>query len=206
MKELIKRYEKLNSNAVQIESAVETIINSYKNGGKLLICGNGGSSADGEHIVGELMKGFLKKRPLSEQKRQEMLKNYPVDEEVLSKLQVGLPAISLPSIVGLNSAFCNDVEPELIYAQGVLALAKQGDVLIAISTSGNSKNVVQAVKVAKALGVTVISLTGESGGALKCLSDVLIAVPETETYKVQELHLPVYHYICAKVEEHFFKA
>ncbi|MBO7214759.1 MAG: SIS domain-containing protein [Clostridia bacterium] len=206
MNQLLMRHNALSVCEQSIGFAVEKIINCYENGGKVLICGNGGSSADGEHIVGELMKGFLKSRPIPEEKRAEMLKNYSIDGEVLDKLQMGLPAISLPSIVGLNSAFCNDVSPELIYAQGVFALAKKEDVLIAISTSGNSKNVVQAVKVAKSLGITVISLTGKTGGLLKDLSTVCICVPETETYKVQELHLPVYHYICAEVEKHFFKA
>ncbi len=204
--DLIKRYESLSVIKTQIESTVSEIIKAYKNGGKVLICGNGGSSADGEHIVGELMKGFKKKRPISQELLEKMNERYPLEEEITSNLQEGLPAINLPSIYGLNSAFCNDVEPSLIYAQGVFALAKEGDVLIAISTSGNSKNVVQAAKVAKALGVKVVALTGKSGGLLKDIADVLVCVPETETFKVQELHLPVYHYICQEVENHFFKA
>ena len=117
----------------------------------------------------------------------------------------GLPAIAIPSIAALNSAFCNDVDPELIYAQPLMSLAKEKDVLIAISTSGNSKNVFGAVKVAKALGIKVIGLTGKTGGKLKTAADICICAPETETYKIQELHLPIYHCICASVEEHFFK-
>ncbi len=205
MEQLIKRYPSLDICKKDIETAKKELISCYENGGKVLICGNGGSSADGEHIVGELAKGFLKKRPIAPEMIAEMKKRYPLEDDVIGKLQVGLPAINLPSIVGLNSAFCNDVEPELIYAQGVLALAKPNDILIAISTSGNSKNVVQAVKVAKSLGVKVVALTGASGGKLKELADVSICVPETETFKVQELHLPVYHYLCAEVESNFFK-
>lgn len=205
MEQLIKRYPSLAVSKNDIETAKEELIACYENGGKVLICGNGGSSADGEHIVGELMKGFLKKRPIAPEMIEEMKSRYPLEDDIIGKLQVGLPAINLPSIVGLNSAFCNDVDSELIYAQGVLALAKSNDVLIAISTSGNSKNVVQAVKVAKSLGIKVIALSGASGGKLKELSTVSICVPETETFKVQELHLPVYHYLCAEVESHFFK-
>ena len=129
-----------------------------------------------------------------------------LDDSLLSKLQCGLPAISLPSITALNSAFCNDVDPELIYAQSLFALGKQGDLLIALSTSGNAKNVFAAVKVARALGITVIGLTGGMGGKLRESADICICVPESETFKIQELHLPIYHYLCAEVEAHFFKS
>lgn len=206
MKELLTRYPSLNQCEKDINLATKTLISCYEGGGKLLLCGNGGSSSDCDHIVGELMKGFMKKRPLTDKQKSKMKKSFDISDDVLGKLQGGLPAISLPSFSALNTAFCNDVDPELIYAQAVLGLAKKGDVLIALSTSGNSKNVVRAVEVAKALGVTVISMTGESGGKLKPISNVCICVPETETYKVQELHLPVYHYICAEIENHFFKA
>lgn len=206
LNDLIERYSVLSECRSDIEKAKDALIECYKNGGKVLICGNGGSCADSDHIVGELMKGFLKLRPLSEQKKAEMKKNCAlVDDELLSKLQGGLPAISLPSITALNSAFCNDVDPELIYAQSLMSLGKKNDVLIAISTSGNSKNVFGALKVAKALGLKVIGLTGKSGGKLKENADIAICVPETETYKIQELHLPVYHYLCAAVEDYFFK-
>ena len=151
------------------------------------------------------MKGFLIKRPLDRNLKDEMLTNCPLLEDtLLNKLQGGLPAISLPSIPVLTSAFCNDVDPELIYAQSLLALGKKNDILIAISTSGNAKNVYAAAQVAKGIGMTVIALTGKSGGLLKAAVDICISVPETETFKVQELHLPVYHYLCAAVEEHFF--
>lgn len=188
-----------------IERAKEAIIKAFETGGKLLLCGNGGSCADCEHIVGELMKGFMRKRELPEEKKLEMIKNADfIDREWLCQLQGGLPAISLPSAAALNTAFCNDVNPELIYAQQLMGLGKSGDVLLCISTSGNSKNVCAAATVGKALGITVIGLTGKSGGRLKEIADICICVPETETYKVQELHLPVYHYICAEAEKYFF--
>lgn len=205
LNELIHRYPQLSMCADALEAAAEAIINCYRNGGKILLCGNGGSCADCDHIVGELMKGFLKKRQLSNEQKAIMINNSPLlDKETLNKLQGGLPAISLPSIPVLNSAFCNDVDPELIYAQSLLALGKKNDILIAISTSGNAKNVFSAATVAKGLGIKVIALTGQSGGMLRDCADICIAVPETETFKVQELHLPVYHYLCAAVEEHFF--
>ena len=127
-----------------------------------------------------------------------------LSDETLSKLQQGLPAISLPSIAPLNAAFANDVDADLIYAQSVLALGKRGDCLLAISTSGNSKNVIEACRVARALGLSVIALTGEGGGQLRALADICICVPERETYRVQELHLPVYHALCASIERHFW--
>lgn len=205
LNELLNRYPALEECKIDIEKAVDSIINCYENGGKILLCGNGGSCSDCDHIVGELMKGFLKLRPLSDEKKEEMKNNCSlVDDELLSKLQGGLPAIAIPSITALNSAFCNDVDPELVYAQPLMALAKPNDILIGISTSGNSKNVYGAVKVAKALGIEIIGLTGKTGGKLKEIADICICAPETETFKIQELHLPIYHYICAKIESHFF--
>ena len=205
LNELINRYPSLCDCKEDIKKAVDAIIDCYEKGGKLLLCGNGGSCADCEHIVGELMKGFLKKRPLDGSKMEEMKRNCNlVNDEMLEKLQGGLPAIAIPSITALNSAFCNDVDPELVYAQPLMSLAKENDILIGISTSGNSKNVFGAVKVAKALGIKVISLTGKTGGKLKDTADICICAPETETFKIQELHLPIYHYLCAAVEEHFF--
>ena len=205
LNELITRYPALASCKEDIALAAHTLINCYKKGGKLLICGNGGSCADSDHIVGELLKGFLKKRPLSDEKKQEMKANYPdISDDVLEKLQGSLPAIALPSITALNTAFCNDVDPALMYAQSVVGLGNPGDMLIAISTSGNSVNAVGAAKVAKALGLTVVALTGKGGGELGEIADIAVRVPETETFKIQELHLPVYHYICAAVEAEFF--
>ena len=205
-KELFSRYPALSSCAEEIETAKDRLIDCYARGGKVLLCGNGGSAADCDHIVGELMKGFLKKRPLSQETKAAMQANCPtLTEELLSKLQGGLPAVSLPAMAALNAAFCNDVDPELIYAQSVLALGKPGDILIGLSTSGNARNVCAAAQVAKGAGLTVIGMTGETGGKLKSLTDTCICVPETETYKIQELHLPVYHYLCAAVEHHFFE-
>ena len=201
----MQRYPQLESCKEEIKNAAEAIIDCYKNGGKVLLCGNGGSCADCEHIVGELMKGFLLKRPIGEEQKKAMIANCPdIDKEMLSKLQCGLPAISLPHISALNSAFCNDVDPELIYAQSVFGLGKKGDVLIGLSTSGNAKNVNAAAEVAKALGIKVIGMTGERGGRLYENADICIRVPESETFKIQELHLPIYHYLCAAVEEYFF--
>lgn len=206
LKELIERYPILENSKKEITEARDRVIKCYENGGKLLLCGNGGSCADCDHIVGELMKGFLKKRPLSEDQKSKMKENCSlIDDGILDKLQNALPAIALPNIAALNSAFCNDVDSELIYAQSLMSLAKKGDVLIAISTSGNSKNVYAAAKTAKALGIDVIGLTGGTGGKLKEISDICIIAPENETFKIQELHLPIYHYICASVEEYFFK-
>ncbi len=206
LKELIERYPKLDKCKQSITNACDLIIKCYENGNKILLCGNGGSAADSDHIVGELMKGFLKKRPLSDEKKNEMKESCPsLDDEMLSNLQCGLPAVSLPSISALNTAFCNDVDPRNVFAQSTLALGKEGDILIAISTSGNSDNVVRAAKVAKAIGLSVIGMTGNGGGKLSELADICICVPECETFKVQELHLPTYHYICAAVEEHFYK-
>ena len=188
-----------------IVRAENALITGFKNGNKLLLCGNGGSCADCEHIVGELMKGFLSKRPLSEEQRAEMKANCPeIDDKYLSLLQRAVPAISLPSFTALNTAFCNDVEPELVFAQSLMGLGRKDDMLFCISTSGNSKNVVAAALTAKALGLKTIGLTGKTGGRLKNICDICICVPETETFKVQELHLPVYHYLCAGVEATIF--
>lgn len=202
---LIERYPVLAVCKDDVKKAIDVMIAAYEKGSKVLLCGNGGSCADCDHIVGELMKGFLKKRPMNDERKRAMLDACAeLDEDLLSKLQCGLPAISLPSITALGSAFNNDVDPELTYAQAAFALGKSGDVFVGLSTSGNAKNVFAAAKVAKAMGMTVISFTGMGGGKLATVADVAIKVPETETYKIQELHLPVYHTICADVEEYFF--
>jgi D-sedoheptulose 7-phosphate isomerase len=205
--ELIKRYPALECCKAEIEAARDTLIECYEKGGKLLLSGNGGSSADCDHIVGELMKGFLLKRPIDEETKARMKDASPdLSDKTLDSLQMGLPAISLTSISALNTAFSNDVDPELIYAQSVFALGRAGDVLIAISTSGNAKNVCEAARVAGAVGMKVIALTGKNGGKLKELSDVCVIAPEYDTFKIQEYHLPIYHYLCAAVEKHFFNS
>ncbi len=196
---LIERYPQLKNCYQQIQSAVEAIIQSYHNGGKVLLCGNGGSASDCEHISGELLKGFLLTRKLSDNE-------YPTIQGVArEKLQKGIPAIPLTSLSALNSAFSNDVDAEWTYAQSVFALGKKEDVFIGLSTSGNAKNVSYAAQTAKSLGLTTICLTGDKISVLSELSDIAIRVPECETFKVQELHLPVYHAICAQVEEILFK-
>lgn len=203
--DLIKRRPELAVCEASVKKALEIMTECFANGGKLILCGNGGSAADCDHIVGELMKDFLIKRPLGEKLRESMCARVPaMDKGMLDSLQLGLPAISLPSVTGFNTAFCNDRDPELLYAQGVLALAKENDVLLAISTSGNAKNVFHAAEVARGLGLSVIGLSGESGGALLGLCDACICVPERETYKIQELHIAVYHYLCAAIEKHFY--
>lgn len=205
LNELLTRYPSLCECKDAIINADKAIIDTYENGGKLLVCGNGGSCADSEHIVGELMKGFLSMRPLDEDYKNELKAANPeLDDEMLSRLQGALPAISLTGHPGLSSAFLNDVDPSLIFAQQLFGLGNCGDVFIGITTSGNSGNVVKAAQLAKALGLTVIGLTGQKGGKLKEIADVCVCVPETETFKVQELHLPVYHYLCASAEKHFF--
>ena len=195
MENLLKRYPALEVCKDDIKAALKLIIETYENGGKVLVCGNGGSASDSEHIVGELMKGFLSCRKVTDER---------IPEELRKNLQGSLPAISLPSQSAILSAFVNDVEPEMMYAQLVYGYAKENDLVIGISTSGNSKNVVNAVKVANALGVKTLSLTGKTGGILSDISDVTVKVPEMETYKIQEYHLPVYHYLCAETERHFF--
>ena len=172
------------------------MLDTYKKGGKILVCGNGGSASDADHIVGELMKGFLKDRKVTDER---------IPQELREKLQGALPAISLCAHTSLMTATMNDNDADMIFAQQVYGYANENDLLIALSTSGNSKNVVNAVKVAKALGVKVIALIGETGGVLKGLADITICAPSTETYKIQEYHLPIYHYLCAKVEEEIFE-
>ena len=203
---LIERNPDLESIRGDIAAAADLLIRCFENGGKMLLCGNGGSCADCDHIVGELMKGFMSRRPLDRVQKIEMQEKCPqIDSGWLEQLQRALPAISLPSFTALNSAYANDVNPELMYAQAMMGLGRPQDVLICISTSGNSKNVYAAAAVAKGLGVKVVSLTGKSGGKLKALSDVCLCVPREETYQVQELHLPVYHYLCARIEQYFFE-
>lgn len=198
----LETFPSLETCRADIENAVEAILAMHKNGGKLLLCGNGGSAADCEHIAGELLKGFLLLRTPQGELLDALAEE--LSETDAKKLQRGVSAVPLPSLAGVGSAFCNDVDPALVYAQLVLTLGRKEDVLLCISTSGNSKNVVQAAKTAKALGVKTVALTGAAGGKLKDLCDITICVPETETYRVQEYHLPVYHAICAQVEEALF--
>lgn len=199
---LMDRMPELTECRPAIEEAIEKILAMHEAGGRLLLCGNGGSAADCEHIAGELLKGFMLQRTPTG----EMLSAFveTLGEDDAKKLQGGVAAIPLPSLTGVGSAFCNDVDPALVYAQLVYTLGKPGDLLLCLSTSGNSKNVVNAAAAAKALGIETIALTGASGGKLKALCDTVVCVPETETFRIQEYHLPVYHVICAQVEENLF--
>lgn len=195
---LIKRYPALCVCRADIELTVKAIVSMHRDGGKLLLCGNGGSAADCEHISGELLKGFRSKRPLNDDEL------CGLEGEIRSKLQRGVAAIPLPSFSALKTAFSNDVSADCAFAQLVFSLGGQNDVLLCISTSGNAENVCNAAKVGKEMGLKTVSMTGKSGGALFSLSDICIRAPEDETYKIQELHLPVYHAICAEVEEILF--
>lgn len=202
---LIERYPKLNEIKINIIQAVDTLSNTIAKGGKLLICGNGGSAADSDHIVGELMKGFILKRKLDYSLESSLYNEFPESADYLiSNLQLAIPAISLTNHTALTSAFSNDRASDLIFAQQVLGYGNDIDTLLAISTSGNSKNIIYASQIAHVKGLKVISLTGQTGGQLKKYSDVLLNVPELETYKVQELHLPIYHAICLALESEFF--
>lgn len=195
MKKLLERYPALSQCSEDIEKALALMLETYKNGGKILVCGNGGSASDSDHIVGELMKGFLLPRKVTDER---------ISPELRENLQGGLPAISLSSQNAIMTAFINDVNPDMMFAQQVYGYAKSEDLVIGISTSGNSCNVVNAVKVARDMGVKTIALTGANGGEISKICDVTIKAPETETYKIQEYHLPIYHYLCAKTEEFFF--
>lgn len=202
---LLARYPALAPLGEGISGACGLLIESFASGGKLLVCGNGGSAADADHIVGELMKGFVLRREVGADLRDKLITADPgMGPRLALSLQRGLPAIALTQAAALISAFANDADPCLVYAQQVLGYGAPGDVFWGISTSGNAKNVLHAAVAAKALGLRVLGLTGEGGGELAKFCDLLLAVPERETYKVQELHLPVYHAICLAVEAAFF--
>ena len=185
----------MNANLPELDRAVEIIVKSMQNGGKLLVCGNGGSASDSAHIVGELVKGFLKRRPL------------PADWDAAldhAPLQMGLPAIDLTAQGAVIAAVVNDLGGESMFAQQVLAYGNAGDVLLGITTSGNAKNVCLAAKTARLKGMTVIGMTGTGGGRLAELADVTIQAPDQETYRIQEIHIQYYHELCARVEAAFF--
>lgn len=203
--ELVSRYASLESERKNIEEAYFILKESYQNGGKLLVAGNGGSASDAEHIVGELMKGFVKQRKVSEEYAQRLIDaDAELGKELADKLQGALPAIALVDHVALSTAYLNDVDPMLGFAQQVNGYGKAEDVFLGISTSGNSQNILYACAAARAKGMKIIGLTGRDGGKLKEAADVAIVVPETETFKIQELHLPVYHALCLMLEESFF--
>lgn len=202
---LIERYPKLSVCRYEIITAYELLEAAYSNGRKLLVCGNGGSASDSEHIVGELMKEFKLKRKVYSDHATVLKVIDPELGQILAEhLQGALPAISLTGHSSLQTAYMNDAVPELVFAQQVNGYGKPGDVFLGISTSGNSKNVLYAAVNAKAKGLKVIGLTGAKENKLMKYADVCIRVPETETYKIQELHLPVYHCLCLMLEDHFF--
>lgn len=202
---LIGRYPSLVVCKDSIQEAYHILSKAYSEGHKLLVCGNGGSASDSEHIVGELMKEFKLKRKIYKDQVEAMKRIDPELGTILAEhLQGALPAITLTGHSSLTTAFMNDSQPELIFAQQVNGYGKQKDVFLGISTSGNSRNVLFAAVTAKAKRLHVIGLTGQRPCKLAQLADVCIQVPETETYKIQELHLPVYHCLCMMLEEHFF--
>lgn len=203
--DLLKRYQQLSSVENEIYAALKSIIHTYQNGGKLLICGNGGSAADSDHMVGELMKSFENNRPLNKELKEKLLKVSAEHGKILAeKLEVGLPAISLSSQSALVLAIANDINYDSIFAQQVIGYGNPGDILIGFSCSGNSQNVINAMIAAKAKGLTTISFTGKSGGRLKEFADILINVPESNISRAQELHLPIYHTLCRIIENQMF--
>lgn len=203
---LLQRYPELKPVRKSIWDAFEVMAECYEKQGKLLVAGNGGSAADSEHIVGELMKSFVLERRVDPGFANALCSVDTTLGEVLSNhLQGALPAIALDGHLALTTAYMNDCEPLLCFAQQVYGYGKAGDVFLGISTSGNSKNVLYAAVTARAKGMKVIGLTGEKESGLSAIADVCIRVPQTETYKVQELHLPIYHCLCLMLEEHFFR-
>lgn len=205
LKILLERYPQLAGMEADLRQAAELLIKTAKAGKVILVAGNGGSAADSEHIVGELMKSFIKARPLDEELKARLVEVDPVmGVHIATHLQKGIPAICLSSHSALMSAFANDVDSFLSYAQQVAGYGSEGALFWGLSTSGNAQNVAQAAVTAKAMGMTVIGMTGESGGKLKAFCDVCLRVPERETFKVQELHLPIYHWLCIVLEETLF--
>ena len=203
---LCERYPVLKSVENEIFEAYLLLEELYKNGGKLLIAGNGGSAADAEHIVGELMKGFKLSRKLQADFADKLIKeNFEFGTVLAENLQGALPAIALDGHPALSTAYMNDCEPILCFAQQVYGYGKAGDVFLGISTSGNSKNILYAATTARAKGMKVIGLTGAKNSKWDQMCDVCIKVPQTETYKIQELHLPVYHCLCLMLENEFFE-
>ena len=202
---LIQRYPVLEGVRGQIEDSFRIICACYENGGKLIVGGNGGSCADAEHIVGELMKGFVLPRRLDKSMTDALMGADPIlGKELSGCLQQGLPTVALSSHPALNTAFANDLSGDMAYAQQLCVLGNPGDVFLGITTSGNSKNVAYAAVAAKAKGMKVIGLTGKTGGKMNDLADVNLVMPAQETYQIQELHLPVYHCLCLMLEERFF--
>ena len=202
---LIERYPQIDKCKKEIEKAYLILEESYAKGNKLLVAENGGSAADSEHIVGELMKGFENPRNLSSEYKERLMSvNDELGKVLGENLQMALPTIALDGHVALTTAYMNDCEPLLCFAQQVNGYGKEGDVFLGISTSGNSKNILYAAVVAKAKGMKVVALTGAKDSKLSQIADVTIKAPETRTYRIQEYHLPIYHCLCLMLEERFF--
>lgn len=202
---LIERYPQIDKCKKEIEKAYLIFEESYAKGNKLLVAGNGGSAADSEHIVGELMKGFENPRNLSSEYKERLMSvNDELGKVLGENLQMALPTIALDGHAALTTAYMNDCEPLLCFAQQVNGYGKEGDVFLGISTSGNSKNILYAAVVAKAKGMKVVALTGAKDSKLSQIADVTIKAPETRTYRIQEYHLPIYHCLCLMLEERFF--
>jgi D-sedoheptulose 7-phosphate isomerase len=203
--ECMTKYSPLQSCGNDILSAFETLVSCFSQGGKVLVCGNGGSASDAEHIVSEFMKKFRIKRPVDPLISQKLVAlGFDFAEHLASQLERALPAISLVSHSSLITAIVNDVGGDMIFAQQVYGYGKPGDVLLALSTSGNSGNVLTAIKVARALDMKVVGFSSETGGKMMSLCNTTICVPDTVTFQIQELHLPIYHLLCAMVEEEMF--
>lgn len=204
--QLIERYPVLASVENEIRTAYQVLERAYTNHKKLLVGGNGGSCADAEHIVGELMKGFVKKREIPKKMQERLLGlDQELGKHLANGLQSSLRAIAITGHAGFSTAFANDVDPEMTYAQQVNGYGDEGDVLLTISTSGNAKNLIYAALTARAKDMPVILLSGKDGGKLRAIADVSIVVPNQETYQIQELHLPIYHALCLQLEDKFFK-
>ncbi|WP_077328973.1 D-sedoheptulose-7-phosphate isomerase [Virgibacillus siamensis] len=207
IEKLVEKHPELSSCIREIEQAFQLLVSSYRNHGKLLLCGNGGSAADCEHIVGELMKGFTLERPVDLEFRQKLKAVDPSEGDFLADhLQQALPAISLVSQSALITATANDVAAEMVYAQQVYGYGERQDILIGLSTSGNSVNVINACNVAKALGMKTIGFTGKNGGKMSEICDISINVPWSKTLDIQERHLPIYHTLCIMLEKEFFRS
>lgn len=203
---LVQRYPKLGEIAADIEESYLMMEECFESGGKLLVAGNGGSAADSVHIVGELMKRFKMPRPVSPEFAEKLRAIDSVRGEILANnLERGLVAISLVGNDALTTAYLNDADPHGVFAQQLLGFGRQGDVFLGISTSGNSKNIMNATVVARALGIKIIGLTGAKGGELSEVADIAVKAPEVETYMIQELHLPIYHCWCLMLEDKFFQ-
>lgn len=203
--DLVLRYPELDLCRDDINEAFKILIGCVRGGGTIFLCGNGGSAADSEHIAGELLKGFLLERRLTPPELESFRALCPKKYDfIASKLQKGIPAISLTGGAAINSAVSNDQHADMVFAQKLYALGRAGDTLLCLSTSGNSKNVLYASLVARYLGMSVIGMTGRGGGELKQYADCTISVPKDSTYEIQELHLPVYHALCAMLEQEIF--